>query len=129
MNKKTTRELIRYMLCGCVTTFVNIVSYKLFYYSAGLSNVISTVLSWALSVLAAYITNRKWVFGIEGEGAFRKAVKFFALRGATGILDVVIMFVGVDLLAFSGFWTKILSNVIVIILNYVFSKLYIFQKD
>lgn len=129
MNKKTTRELIRYMLCGCVTTFVNIVSYKLFYYSLGLSNIVSTILSWALSVLAAYLTNKKWVFCCEGEGAFRKGVKFFALRSATGILDVIIMFVGVDLLAFSGFWIKILSNVIVIILNYVFSKLYIFDKD
>ncbi len=129
MNKKITREIVLYMLFGCITTVVNILSYKLFYYSLSLSNMISTIFSWVLSVIVSYITNKKLVFGIEGKGNLGKAANFFVLRGATGVLDLVIMCVGVDLLLLSGFWVKIFSNVVVIVLNYVFSKLYIFKKS
>ena len=129
MNKKITREIVLYTLFGCLTTVVNILSYKLFYYSLSLSNILSTILSWVLSVIVAYLTNRKLVFGIKGKGTFGKVTNFFVLRGATGILDLIIMCVGVDLLLLSGFWVKIFSNVVVIVLNYVFSKLYIFKKD
>ena len=129
MNKKITREIVLYTLFGCLTTVVNILSYNLFYYSLRLSNILSTILSWVLSVIVAYFTNRKLVFGIKGKGTFGKVANFFVLRGATGTLDLIIMCVGVDLLLLSGFWVKIFSNVVVIVLNYVFSKLYIIKKD
>jgi putative flippase GtrA len=69
------------------------------------------------------------VFGVKGKDDLSKIANFFALRGATGVLDLIIMYVGVDLLLFSGFCVKIFSNVVVIVLNYIFSKFYIFKRD
>ena len=129
MNKKITREIVLYIIFGCITTIVNILSYNLFYYSLGFSNILSTILSWVISVIVAYFTNKKMVFGIKEKGDLSKIANFFALRGATGVLDLIIMYVGVDLLLFSGFCVKIFSNVVVIVLNYIFSKFYIFKKD
>ena len=129
MNKKITREIVLYVIFGCITTLVNILSYNLFYYPLSFSNILSTILSWILSVIVAYFTNKKMVFGIKEKGDLSKIANFFALRGATGVLDLIIMYVGVDLLLLSGFCVKIFSNVVVIVLNYIFSKFYIFKKD
>ena len=128
MNKKITREIVLYVIFGCITTLVNILSYNLFYYPLSFSNILSTILSWVISVIVAYFTNKKMVFGIKEKGDLSKIANFFALRGATGVLDLIIMYVGVDLLLLSGFCVKIFSNVVVIVLNYIFSKLYIFKK-
>jgi putative flippase GtrA len=129
MNKKITREIVLYIIFGCITTIVNILSYNLFYYSLRFSNILSTILSWVISVIVAYFTNKNMVFGVKEKGDLSKIVNFFALRGATGVLDLIIMYVGVDLLLFSGFCVKIFSNVVVIVLNYIFSKFYIFKRD
>lgn len=129
MNKKITREIVLYVIFGCITTLVNILSYNLFYYPLSFSNILSTILSWVISVIVAYFTNKKMVFGIKEKGDLSKIANFFALRGATGVLDLIIMYVGVDLLLLSGFCVKIFSNVVVIVLNYIFSKFYIFKKD
>ena len=116
-----------YGIFGLLTTAVNVATYSLFYYAFGMENVASTVIAWLFAVIFAYFTNRKWVFE-SNKNIAREGVEFFALRLVSEIFDVIIMYLGVDVLKFAGVFVKIVANVIVIILNYLFSKLYIFKK-
>ena len=129
MNKKITREIILYILFGGLTTLVNVVAYWLCYYALYLPNTLSTIVAWVLSVLFAYVTNRIWVFESNNKNKFKEAFEFFLARVMTGVLDLLIMYVFVDILLCDGMVIKILSNVIVIVLNYIASKLFIFKKQ
>jgi putative flippase GtrA len=125
------RDIILYLFFGGCTTVLNIAVYYLCYNIAGIPNVPSTCIAWILSVLFAYLTNKVYVFqsrSFQREVLLREGLQFFGCRLLTGILDVAIMFVAVDLLHWNGLLWKVISNVLVIILNYVASKLLIFKK-
>lgn len=122
---------ILYIFFGGVTTVVNIGVYWLCYDISGISNSLSNVISWFFSVLIAYITNKIWVFEskrFDFRVLFPEMASFFACRIATGVIDLGIMYIAVDILHYPGVIFKVISNVIVIILNYVASKLVIFKK-
>ena len=125
------KEPIMYLFFGGLTTVINIVAYHLLYEVMSVSNTLSNIIAWVLSVLFAFITNKVWVFESKERGAalLREAVSFFGCRAATGVLDLAIMFLCVDLLSLPATPCKIGSNVLVIILNFVFSKLLIFKGD
>ena len=123
--------IILYGIFGVLTTLINIVSYSLFYSVFGVSNVISNIIAWVLSVLFAFITNKLWVFeskSFEFKLFVAELGNFTLCRLATGVLDLGIMFVGVDLLKGPAIILKVVSNIIVIILNYVMSKVFVFKK-
>ena len=128
---KKYKFIILYGIFGVLTTVINIGVYGVLYSGLGVSNVISNVIAWVISVLFAFITNKLWVFESKSFN-FKLFVKelgsFTVCRVATGVLDLGIMFVGVDLLKGPAIILKILSNVIVIILNYILSKLLVFKK-
>lgn len=122
---------ILYLLFGGLTTLVNIVSYYLFYNVLRCSNMISTVIAWVFSVLFAYVTNRIFVFESKANGAkalLREITAFFTCRLLTGIMDVAIMWLAVDIMNFNSMLWKIISNVLVIIINYFASKIFVFKK-
>ena len=124
-------DVISYLFFGVCTTIINIVSYQLFYELLNVSNVISTIVAWILSVAFAYITNRMFVFHSSASGIkniLKEISSFVSCRLLTGFLDLGIMFLAVDVLSMNGLFWKIVSNVLVIILNYIFSKLFIFKK-
>lgn len=124
------KEMILYLVFGGLTTLVNIVVYYVCD-KVGLSTTSSTVIAWILSVLFAYITNRIYVFESKNHRFYdliKEIFQFFTCRLVTGVLDLGIMLLFVDVLHFNGLLIKILSNIIVIILNYIFSKLIIFKK-
>lgn len=128
---KKYKSLISYGIFGVLTTMINICVYQLFYQHIGWSNVDSNVLAWVLSVLFAFVTNKIWVFeskSLEVKVLLFEIVSFFGCRLATGVLDLAIMYVAVDKLSFNSLAMKCISNVIVIIANYVASKLIIFNK-
>lgn len=126
------KSLIMYAFFGVCTTLVNWVSYYLLYNIANIPNVPSTVIAWLLAVSFAFITNKLWVFDSR---SFKRKVliheiwTFMAARLITGLLDVGIMYLTVDVLGWNATLWKLLSNIIVIILNYVLSKLIVFKKD
>ncbi len=126
------RSVFFYLVFGALTTVVNIVTYHLCYEVWGAPNVPSNIIAWALSVAVAYLTNKVWVFDSK---SFAPAVllpelwKFVSCRLATGVMDLAIMWVGVDLLRGPATPIKIGSNALVIALNYLLSKLLIFRKD
>lgn len=124
------REAILYLFFGGCTTLVNFAVYWFFTRPVNVGTVGASVLGWLLSVLFAYATNRKWVFESAARGAravIGEMAKFFAGRIATGVMDVAIMFIAVDLMGAPDMVMKILSNVLVIILNYFISKMLVFK--
>ena len=124
------REQILYVVFGVGTTLVNIVSYWLLK-QIGCSTAAATAIAWFLSVLFAYLTNKVFVFDSRDwhlKTILRESVSFFSCRVLTGLLDMGIMLLFVDVLKWPDLPVKIASNVIVIVLNYVASKLLIFRR-
>ena len=119
---------ILYIVFGGLTTLVNIVVYFICYDISKLSNVVSTVIAWILSVIFAFITNKLYVFESKSGSLLYEISTFFTCRLGTGILDVGIMYFTVDILKWNALLMKIISNVIVIVLNYILSKVIIFKK-
>ena len=125
------KSLILYVVFGGFTTIINIVTYNGLYYLAGCGNNPSNIAAWIASVLFAYITNKLFVFESKSFAKnvfFKELFAFFSARIATGVLDVVIMHVAVNVFGLSGGLFKIIANVIVMVLNYIASKLVIFKK-
>ena len=129
--QKNIKEIVAYLVFGVLTTLVNIVVYWVAAHPLGIKTVPSSVIAWIAAVLFAYVTNRIWVFHSETtgrSGIIKEMFYFFSARLATGVIDWVFMYVTVDLLSFNDVYMKVIANVIVVILNYVASKLLIFKK-
>ncbi len=124
---KKYKELLLYIVFGVATTLVNIVAYFLLS-KANLGTAVSTSLAWLISVVFAFLTNRKYVFNAENSCFLKQFLSFFIMRIATGIMDVLIMVIFVDVLEFNDMFIKVLSNLLVIILNYIYSKFLVFKK-
>lgn len=123
--------MLLYMGFGAVTTLVNIGAYYLCYDVWGFGSDPSVVIAWILSVLTAFLTNKPFVF--ESHDWSRKvllpeAAEFFGCRLGTGLLELFVMHITVEMLRLPGLPMKVLVNVLVILLNYVGSKLWVFRK-
>ena len=135
-------EMLRYLFFGGLTTLLSLVLYGTFQvvFGYGAANSWANVLNNALCILFAYVTNRIWVFASKtrGRAAWREFAAFVGCRLGTLVVDVCLTFVGGNLLGPAmisqenlrlwGIGVKIFVNVIVVLLNYVFSKLWIFKK-
>ncbi len=125
------KDFILYGIFGVLTTLVEIGAYWCCASLLNLSVVISTIIAWVIAVLFTYVTNRKYVFSSNAHNAkeiLKEFSSFIVCRLATGGLDVAIMFVFVDLLSMNDIIIKVAANVVVIIVNYIASKLIIFKK-
>jgi putative flippase GtrA len=90
---------------------------------------IANIISWICGVTFAYFTNRKYVFESKNANRFKEATSFVSARIVTLLLDMLLMGVGVSILHFNDKIMKIVSQILVIVLNYVFSKLFVFRGD
>lgn len=128
---KTHKAIFGYIFFGGCTTLVNIIVYYVCCTFMGLSNVPSTIAAWVIAVLFAMVTNKLYVFGSKSF-SWRVIIwelsTFYLCRIFTGILDVGIMYVAVDICARQPLIWKVLSNILVIIINYMCSKLIIFRN-
>ncbi len=137
------RELISYIFWGAMTTAVSFITYSLFtlLFTAFLETTaavtIANALSWVCAVLFAFITNKLLVFNsksFEKSVALPEFLKFLSSRIATGVIEMaglpllVLLGLGGELLGIEGLLAKLIINVVVIVLNYVFSKLLIFKN-
>ena len=136
MNIKNLWEkykgIFLYLVFGVLTTAVNIVSYYLCYEVWGILSVSSNIIAWALAVITAFITNKLWVF--ESKSFAPKVLllelwRFVSCRLATGVMETVVMWIGVDLLHGPSIICKIGVGVMTVILNYIFSRLIIFKNN
>ena len=127
-------EIIAYLIVGGLTTVVSLAAkflanFLLFdntMYPTPFQNIVLSIINWTAGVIFAYFTNRKFVFK-SNASMLSEAPKFVLSRVSTLILDMVVMqvltAVGVNLLV-----ATVISAVLVIIGNYVFSKLFVFNK-
>jgi len=122
------KEIIMYLIFGTLTTAVNIVVYYLFSNIIHINYLFSNAVAWFLSVLFAYVTNRKYVFDSKNNQIIKEAISFFGSRLATGIMDMVLMWFLVNFNIVNDVVAKVVVNVIVVILNYILSKLVVFKK-
>lgn len=125
------KELILYVFFGGLTTLVNWAGYWLLADVFHVPYLWATAIAQILSILFAYVTNRIWVFESKAKGfsaVFWEMVRFFGCRAASFVLDLLCMRIGVGGLHVNDMVMKLLSNVIVVIVNYVFSKLIVFRK-
>ena len=126
--KNIIQEIIMYLVFGVLTTVVNIVVYYIFSNLLHMNYLFSNAMAWFLSVLFAYVTNRKYVFDSKNNQIIKEAISFFGSRLATGIMDMMLMWFLVNFNIVNDVVAKVVVNVIVVILNYILSKLVVFKK-
>lgn len=123
------REIIMYIIVGGMTTVVYFLSYALFKY-LGVHYEINTVFSWIAAVLFAFITNKLIVFqSMSKNNTLKEMIKFFAARLTTLGVDLLLTFLLIAVLALSEWIAKISVQFIILVLNYVFSKLFVFKNS
>lgn len=122
------KEMILYVIFGVLTTLVNLVSYLVFAKIGGINNLLSNVMAWFFSILFAYVTNRIFVFESKNEKILHEFALFVTSRGLSGMLDSLLFYVFVVWWMLDDVVSKIVINIIVIILNYVFSKKIVFKE-
>ena len=126
------RELLLYLLFGACTVGVNTGVYTLCLKVFHIHNVFSVIIAWFVAVLFAFFTNRKFVFAVDKtdrRSMITECFRFFICRLLSGILDVAIMAIAVSWLQGNSVFWKLLSNIAVIIANYLGSKFWVFSED
>ena len=124
-------DILVYLVFGVLTTVVNYLIYLPCYNLLGLSSSVSNVMAWAVAVAFAYVTNKPFVFHSHdwsGETVIPELSKFICTRLGSGGLETLILLVTVDWLGMNGNLWKIVTSVLVVIINYLGSKLLVFRK-
>lgn len=128
---KKHKEMLLYLFFGGLTFVISIVSYAIFNVAFGINELIANIISWVLAVLFAFFTNRIWVFDGKTDGAKEfliQMLNFFGGRVATLVVEELILFIFITKLGFGSMAVKTVAQVIVIVLNYIISKLWVFRK-
>lgn len=150
---RTKKELVMYIVFGAATTAVSYLSYFAFriifpdgkglgafsevlgFFKIESDTALPVILSWIISVMFAYVTNRIFVFKSHvknAAGVLKEAFYFFLARVLTLLTDLLIMYLLVDFTGINNFLyefaVKLFSSVITVILNYVFSKVFVFRN-
>ena len=124
-------DILSYLFFGVLTTVVNYLIYLPCYNLWGFSASVSNVIAWVVAVAFAYLTNKPFVFRSNDWSAktvIPELTKFVGCRLGSGALETVIIFVTVDLLSWNGNIMKLFTSVMVIVVNYLASKLLVFRK-
>ena len=140
IKKLVNKETFLYLFFGVLATILNILLFYLFINIWKLPTGAGNILDTIICILFQYFTNRIWVFESKSKGkqAIKEFIQFILARGITTIIDQIFVVVGVDFFVAKyishsqqGMFSvgiKIISNIIVIVLNYIFSKLFVFKK-
>lgn len=126
------KHIIYYLIFGLVTTIVNVGMYWLCYDILHIPNLISNFIAWVAAVIVSFVTSKIWVFGSKTWTVaivIPEIIKFGGARVLTLLIDEAIMGLGVDILHFNGLIMKLVSGIVVVILNYVFSRIWVFRKN
>jgi len=124
-------ELVAYLFAGVATTVVNYVVYFIATRMLGMGVMAGTWTAWVIAVAFGYAVNKAFVFHTHCENMqalIKEAASFFAMRLVSLGMETVLMFVSVELMGLNDLVMKLIVNIVVIIANYAFSKLFIFKK-
>lgn len=125
------RDILSYLFFGVLTTVVNYLIYLPVFNLCGLSAAVSNMIAWVGAVAFAFLTNKPFVFRSHDWSArtvIPELTKFVSCRLASGVLETGILLLTVDFLHWNGNLWKLVTQVLVIIINYVGSKLLVFRK-
>lgn len=125
------RDILSYLIFGVLTTAVNYLIYLPAFNFCGISAAVSNMIAWVGAVIFAFLTNKPFVFHSHDWSAktvVPELTKFVSCRLASGVLETVILFLAVDCMSWNGNIWKLITQVLVIIINYVGSKLLVFRK-
>ena len=125
-------DIVSYLFFGVLTTAVNYIVYLPCYNLLSFSAAISNMIAWIAAVAFAYLTNKPFVFRSHDWSAktvIPELTKFVGARIASGVLETGIIFLTVDLLRWNGNVMKLVTSVLVVIINYVASKLLVFRNS
>ena len=124
-------DILSYLFFGGLTTIVNYLVYlpclNWLHWSAGVSN----VAAWVVAVAFAFLTNKPFVFKSHDWSAkvlWPELTKFVGCRVASGVIETLILILTVDLMHWDGNLMKLITQIMVVILNYIGSKLLVFRK-
>lgn len=120
------QEIILYLIAGILTTVVSIFTYQIFRFFH-IYYMVATVFSWICAVLFAYVVNKKYVFR-SSKKEKREFLHFIACRLLTLFIEIFAMFLFVEIFHIKDQVSKIIVQFVVVILNYIFSKVFVFQK-
>ena len=121
-------ELWNYLIVGGLTTLVSILSYGLFSKVFNIKYIISNILSWILSVLFAYFTNRWFVFHSKNKNKLKEFITFTGSRVLTLLLDTGLMILFIELIKLDDLIAKVIVQFVIVIANYIISKLIVFKN-
>jgi putative flippase GtrA len=127
---KKYQEPINYLIVGGIGTVVSIAAFALLLRIA--DTVTANIISWIIVVILMYILNRYFVFSEHAKGfsaIIREIISFVSARVATLILETFIVWLGIDVMHFNAIIIKTIGQILVIVLNYVASKLFIFKNS
>lgn len=137
-KKVVNRETIAYIIAGVLTTLVNFISYEGFYrlimasnYRTEDANLNANAIAWIIAVTFAYVVNKRNVFLSKSETIkeeLLKIAKFYAARLVTLVIEQLGIYVFIERMGIYRWFVKAALAVFVIVVNYIFSKLCIFNK-
>ena len=130
IKKLLRSEGFLYLFFGGVTTVINYVVYFILTQGLGVHYLAANAAAWAAAVAAAFITNKIYVFRSEARGRelVREIWQFVSARIVSGVMESALMWIFVDIAGLPDGIVKIAVSVLVVLLNYIFSKLIIFRK-
>lgn len=121
------KEIINYVIVGALTTFVSIISYYIFRFIINNVTILS-IISWIFAVTFAYVANRKYVFQNKDSNIIKELSKFICSRITTLLIEIILMNIFVSLLGINDMISKIIVQFVVLVLNYILSKVFVFNK-
>lgn len=129
---KKYKEVLMYLFFGGIAFFLNIALFVLFHGIMNITELIANAICWVICVLFQFFTNRTWVFDghVDSAGAFVKQMgSFFGGRIFTLVVEEIILAIFITWLGFNSMIVKLAAQVVVIVLNYVVSKLFVFKNN
>ena len=125
------KSVLIYIFFGVITTAVNYLVYLPLYNDLSMPAFVSNIIAWFVAVGVAFLTNKAFVFQSNSwkRGVLiPELVRFYGLRAVSGIVETAIVCLTVDILNWNGNVWKLITSFLVIILNYVFGKFFVFHK-
>lgn len=124
-------DLVVYLLFGVLTTAINYLVYLLLLNVLLLPGSLSNAIAWAVAVAFAFLTNKPFVFKSRDWSAkvvIPELIKFIGSRAGSGLAETVIIFLAVDVLEWNGNLWKIITSILVVVLNYISSRMFVFRS-
>lgn len=129
-SKLLKKETICYLIFGIITTAINLGTYRL----CTTFNIIyelSTIIAWVIALIFAFVTNKLFVFestNMQPSIVLKEAISFVSARLFSGLCDLGFMIFAVRMIQMDDFIAKIITGVFVVVINYIFSKLFVFKN-